>query len=242
MTEEGSLKGLSGKSMIIQGKKIIHTGVNYIFAPLPLFDKAQSLQFQAKLEEQKVEITVANYNVAQINLLRQGTSPLEIKLMNPGQNLGQLLIIVPEPSYSLELLEEEIERILLAFQEVWPLEGKQILSSDITFRILADSIREHAFQEIWESLLGQKPEKLSVLGKQVQGGGLRLVLNNQEPRQNEEPIVEVRIESFLNDPKKVFMETQFIWKKPESIHQSIDTSRIHRVEEFLEEKIDDMDK
>ena len=55
---------------------------------------------------------------------------------------------------------------------------------------------------------------MAFLGGQVQGGGLRLVI--PPLRQEGEPPVqtEVRIESFLKDPKKLFIQVTMAWPQP----------------------------
>jgi hypothetical protein len=62
---------------------------------------------------------------------------------------------------------------------------------------------------------------LSVFGKPVLGGGLRFVLAPL-PEETNPVQIDVKIESFLQDPAKLFVETQFIWLKPGEVGASYD--------------------
>ena len=104
------------------------------------------------------------------------SSSLEIKLLNVGPQVVQLVILLSHPEYSIELVEEEVDRIVGIFNNIWPTSGKQLIGCDATIRTLFDSTSKHAFQEIWETRLNQKKEELGILGRPIQGGGIRFVL------------------------------------------------------------------
>lgn len=106
-----------------------------------------------------------------------------------------------------------MEASLKAFKSVWPSDNRQIIKSDATIRALYETTSEHAFQELWEKRLNQPTQALALFERPIRGGGLRFVL---EPSPNEdEPVqIEVKIESYLKDTTKIFVETQFIWIKP----------------------------
>jgi len=78
--------------------------------------------------------------------------------------------------------------------------------------MLYETTGQHAFQELWESRLGQSSQALSIFDRPVLGGGLRFVLN---PVDEELPHqIEIKIESLLSDSTKIFVETQFTWPIP----------------------------
>jgi hypothetical protein len=91
------------------------------------------------------------------------------------------------------------------------------LQSDATARHLY-SCDCHAFKYLWEDRLGQEERDLRYLGgRLVLGGGLRLVL----PRiAHWKDHVEVKIESFLGESEKLFIETLFVWPEPKVVSKA----------------------
>lgn len=225
--------------MQVKTKRIIHVGINFIIAPLPSFDKPSALRFQAQLESEKIETTNVTYSPNQISIFRQTpTSSLEIRLLNVGPQVSQFLILFSNPDYSMEVIEEETDRILRVFNYVWPTANKQLISSDSTIRTLYDSTSHHAFLELWENRLNQRKEDLGILGKPIQGGGIRLVLPELNPNDPNEPMIEIKIESFLPDSKKIYVEAQFIWKIPSLLSSNITgIEKIQSVDKYINEKI-----
>jgi hypothetical protein len=53
---------------------------------------------------------------------------------------------------------------------------------------------------------------LSGLQRPVLGGGLRFVM----PPIDEKFQIELKVESYLSDSSKLFVETQFVWPQPET--------------------------
>jgi hypothetical protein len=225
--------------MLGKSRKNIHVGINYILAPIPSIDRSSALKFQSQLEGDKIDITNVSYLSNQISMIRQNPgSSLEIKLLNVGPQVVQLVILLSQPEYSIELIEEEVDRIVTIFNNVWPTNGKQLIACDTTIRTLFDSTSNHAFQEIWENRLNQKKEELSILGRPIQGGGLRFVLPPSDPRDPNDYIIEIKIESFLPDPRKIYVESQFIWKIPSVLKTHISGSdKIELVEKFINDNI-----
>ena len=224
--------------MLGKSRKNIHVGINYILAPISNFDKANSLLFQSQLEEFKIEISNVSYSPNQISLFRQNQgSSFEIKLLNVAPQVIQLVILLSQPESSIELVEEEVERIIQAFTSVWPTNGKQLVGCDATIRTLFDSTSNHAFQDLWEKRLNHKKDELSILGRPIQGGGIRFVLP-PNTKDSDDPIIEVKIESFLSDPSKICVESQFIWKIPCVLKTHISAiDKINSVETYISENI-----
>ena len=135
---------------------------------------------------------------------------------------------------SLDLLTREAEAAVRAFEATWGKERRQIISSDAAFRDLYETSAEHAFQELWEQRLGQSAQSLAILGRPVLGGGLRFVMpplpDEVEPLQ-----IEVKIESFLRDTKKLFVETQFAWPAPTSPGAPFDPAgKLKQLDDYIE--------
>lgn len=181
------------------------------------------------LEFQKSEIA-GN----QITLERVLPSPLRISVSLPDKQMTNLLIEAPELRTPIDTFIEEAKAALTAFETTWPVANRQILQSDATIRELYETTSQHAFQELWENRLGQSSKNLEIFGKPIRGGGLRFVL---EPLNSEaDPVqIEVKIESFLKDTSKIFLETQFIWGKP-TIKFDLQ-SRLTAMNQFIESKI-----
>jgi hypothetical protein len=71
----------------------------------------------------------------------------------------------------------------------------------------------HAFQYLWEKRLHQADDAIQIFQRAVLGGGIRLVFPPL-PEVEDDALFEVKIESFLQDPSKLFVETTAGWNKP----------------------------
>jgi len=197
-------------------RQIIHMGINYVILPMPMIDQEHNLKFQSSLISKGVDFANLALGENQIRIWRNPPLPLEIRAtaqISQPQPFGQILIIAPTPNRPLEHFVSEVVAVLEAFNQTWSPQNRRILSCDVTLRCLYQSTSEHAFQELWEERLGQPPDSLAKLERRVLGGGLRFVM---PPQQDDAELtqIEVKIESFLRDTKKIFIETQFTWPSP----------------------------
>lgn len=202
--------------MKAQSRVIIHMGINFYSIPMPLINSQTLLAFQQAIMEEGLEYSRVESPKNAISLLRDAPSPLQITVSTPESQVGQLLIIAPNQKGTLELFIQEAEAAVQAYEKVWTVSSRQLVRADATIRELYETTSDHAFQELWESRLGQPPEALGVFGRPIRGGGLRFVMELGEedlPAQ-----IEVKVESFLNDTKKIFVETQFTWPIPSEPH------------------------
>jgi len=195
----------------------IHMGINFIVSPTPIINRQTYLDFQNSLDQCSVEFTNAarqdSQQGHQIAITRAGPRPLQIVVVaSTLQPVGQLLILAtPEPGRTLEYFIQEAEHVVEAFQTTWPIPHRQIIKRDVALRDLYETTSEHAFQEIWQDQLGQTVNSLAAFDRLVLGGGLRFVM----PPQRDKPAqIEVKIESYLKDSSKLFVETQFAWHEP----------------------------
>ncbi|MEW6232659.1 MAG: hypothetical protein AB1566_10155 [Chloroflexota bacterium] len=223
--------------MYPESRVIIHMGINFVVSPVPTIDVQSSLKFQQSLVTRGIEFAKVEFKEREIAVVREAPTRLEIKVaaISPSP-VGQLLIVAPDPRRVLTLFNKEAEAIVEAFESTWPAKKRQIISSDATLRDLYEASGEHAFQELWETRLRQSPGSLAVLGRPVLGGGLRFVM---PPLPDEpEPVqIEVKIESFLRDTKKIYVETQFTWPQPMSPGAPFPVNRLNQVNEYIEGKI-----
>jgi hypothetical protein len=196
-------------------RRIIHLGINFVTIPAPAVTRQSSLAFQQAIISTGLDFVRVENPENRIIVTRESPSPLRITIARFEPHSGQVLIVSPQPKGSLELFIQEAEAALEAFETVWPAQNRQIIKSDGTIRELHETTGKHAFQELWEKRLGQSSQALSVFERPIRGGGLRFVM---DPLSDEEkPVqIEVKIESFLSDTTKIFVETQFVWLMPTS--------------------------
>ncbi len=219
-----------------ESRLTIHAGANFILVPMPpVIDKQSRLRFQELLEDVNIPITHASYGEKEISLKRENPYPLEIRVILVGPQIGQLLIVAPElGGRSIGGVGKEAEDVVRAFTETWAFPQRQILSCDATIRDLYDTTRDHAFQELWEGRLKQSPEAFQIFGRPVLGGGLRFVMPNVEDGSQ----IEVKIESWLRDTSKLFIETQFAWPNPQKPGNPIDPEiRLNQVDNYIQNEV-----
>ena len=223
--------------MLPDSRQLIHMGINFVVAPTPSITTQTSLRFQQSLLERGIEFANVTFKEREIAIERQVPTFLQIRVLatQPPQ-IGQLVIIAPQPGSDLELFIKEAETIIQAFHATWATK-RQIVASDVALRDLYESSTEHAFQELWERLLGQPKEALSTLGWSIHGGGLRFVVP-PNPDDLEPVEIELRIESFMQDTKKIWVETIFKWLQPMPPDTPLDAkSRLNRVDKYIEENV-----
>ncbi len=152
-------------------------------------------------------------------------------------NTGQLLIVMPENPNSIlfpKIAAAVGEIYLRVFSDPKP---QVFAQKDGSIRKLYSCSPEypHAFQYIWEKMLGKSSAELSVLGKPILGGGLRFVM---PPTPNEPIETQVRIESFIQDPKLLWVEGTMKWVQPEKVGTSFPASELYsRLNEFIDKNV-----
>jgi hypothetical protein len=222
--------------MKTQSRKIVHAGINFMSIPVPLIIPQTLLAFQQAVMAQGLEYNRVEAPKNTISLLRDAPYPLQITVSAHEPQIGQLLILTPQPKGSLDLFIKEAEAAVQAYESVWTVSNRQIVHADATIRQLYETTSQHAFQELWESRLGQSSQALSAFGRPVRGGGLRFVM---DPVAEDLPAqIEVKIESFLLDTTKIFVETQFTWPIP-SLPQSPFNirERIEKMDSYIEANV-----
>lgn len=194
-------------------RQIIHLGIHCVFAPPPVINNQMLIKFQQAIISRSIDLTNVSYKDDLITIVRDQPTQLQVMVAVPQkQPTGELVIVsTSSSSLRLESFIQETEFIVEAFEDVWQLSQRQIISQDVSIRALYETEAQHAFQEIWETRLNQPGDSLSVFDGLVLGGGLRFVM---PPQQNFSAQIEVKIESFLRDSRKIFIETQFVWPQP----------------------------
>ncbi|MBS1252137.1 MAG: hypothetical protein MAG451_01173 [Anaerolineales bacterium] len=219
-------------------RQIIHIGINLVISPLPAMDARSRLQFQQSLIESGIDYGKVEFKEKEMVVVREAPTRLEIKVAATNTpNVGQLLILAPHPKRALISFEQEAEAIVQAFNATWPADNRRIVSTDVTLRELYETTERHAFQEIWEKLLGQPIDRLSAFGRSVSGGGLRFVMPPQQG-QGEPVQVEVKIESYLRNARKIYVETQLKWPQPLAPGAPLNPrERLEQANEYLQNNV-----
>ncbi|HMD88182.1 MAG TPA: hypothetical protein VKF38_03375 [Anaerolineaceae bacterium] len=219
-------------------RKTIYAGVNFIVSPPPGMGLESRLEFQRQLSEENIELTDIKFDNQRWMGVRSNPMPIQVTVGLIAPAIGQLLIVVPElGGRTLEHFGEEACDIARSFSNIWP--KRQILGCDVTIRDLYDADSEHAFQEIWEGLLHQPTERMNAFGRPILGGGLRFVMP-QIGADTTKPVIEVKVESFLQDTHKIFLDVSCNWPTPQPLEFPLDPEiRINYVDNFIQKQVID---
>jgi len=216
-----------------ESRQSVYFGVNYITASRWISDKKKLLDFQNALLENRLEFSDTKLGDLNFTLFRKEPSPLLVKVASLGPQVSNVIINAERPVHSLDLFAKEADVICSAYKQTWLDSPCQILRCDATIRHLY-SCADHAFKYLWENRLEQKPQDFQYLGRPVSGGGLRLVM--PPVKEDAEPVqIEIKIESFLRESGKMFIETLFVWPQPRVLQKDTKFDpelRLKRVEKY----------
>ena len=222
--------------MQVESRNTVHLGANYVMTPAPVLTNSTQMGFIRILGEFGVEFSGIQRQDGMLTITVGNANPPSLQIIvgaNQQGPIGQLVVLAPNGSMDATMFAEQLEAITGAFSTNWP-EHFQIAQLDITIRDLYDTSGPHAFVELWEQRLNQSHETLEVFGRQILGGGLRFVF----PPLDEQPLTELKIESFLSDTSKLFVEAQFIWKQNvPQITLGDSKIRVTQVNEFIQNKV-----
>lgn len=214
---------------------LIHTGINYILSPMPNITKRKGLDFQHSLLEEGVDTSGSKNEESKIIIICDDPIRLEIQVAKVGPNVGQLLILGPKNPGTVHMFSQQANAIVKAYKATWPSQNLQVLACDVSLRMLYETPGvDHAFKELWEARLSQTEDSLALLGP-VLSGGLRFVIPPQE-NDPEASMKEIKIESFLGDSSKLFVEVNFKWDTQGRNHFD-SVSKLDTVNEYVEENV-----
>ena len=214
-------------------RQSIHFGINFVAVPAPSLVLDKALSFQRRLAQGGIDLPSCQ-RTEQALELRRAAPPIWVRLAIVGPQVCQLLIVAEQPDRPLDLFKREVVAICDAYKHTWEV-PKQFVVRDVTVRSLySGSGLGHAFSYVWETLLRQSPEDAKMLGKPILGGGLRFVMPPIENDQPEPTAIEVKIESFLADPARLYVETQFSWPRPTDNDEFANAPQLlRRVEDYI---------
>jgi len=202
-----------------QSRTSVHFSINYAIASGWAPDKAVTVDFQKALLDNGLEFSQTNAGPRSFTLSRTQPSHLQVKLESPAPQVSGIHIVSAPPTYDLEMFIQEASSATDAYQQTYRTGQYQIIRCAAKIQHLYSS-QTHAFQYLWETRLGQSSEDFRCLGaRPVAGGGLRFVMPPHETPEQEPCSVELRIESLFREPRKLLVETGFVWPKPLLLQQ-----------------------
>lgn len=219
-------------------RQLLDVRVKFLLIPGVPISHQSSLSFQGEIRKAGLDYSSVSLPNNAIVMERKELSPLRIGVeMAPQQPFCEFEIAAELPKTGIEAFTRDAEAAVSAFQATWPLPARQIVRCDAAIRELHETEGEHAFKELWEDVLGQSAKSLQIFGKPIRGGGLRFVLDPNAS--DEDPLaIEVKIESFLNDVRKIYVETVFSWIKPRPPNSAIDVAeRITQMDKYIQENV-----
>jgi hypothetical protein len=191
----------------------VHFSVSFVFAPGPVLNQPQLLAFQGKAGSPPAGIYFdqVQHQTNQAMLVR-AKPPLQVGLASMPQGIGQLTVAAERPDDQLEDFVVTADAVIAAYRDVW---GSQIqvIRRDCSIRSLFAVPDDHVFRYLWEKRLGQAEESIKTFGRPILGGGLRFVMPGQ-PNVVDDPLLEVKVESFFENPKQLFVDTHATWATP----------------------------
>jgi hypothetical protein len=221
----------------IESRESIHFGINFLFAPAPVIGQTKVIELQRNLAARGVDFSTVNRTEKAIELGRTD-GPLSLLIAIHAPQVGQLLVRSPSPQRPLDLFQKEAESVCQAYADTWQ-RPAQFLTRDAAIHCLYPCENcDHAFKYIWEHLLGQSASYAAHLGRPLAGGGLRFVMPPTRDEKPEPTVVEVKIESFLRDPSKLYVDTHLSWPAPSNENMfAMCGELLKRVESYIEEKV-----
>ena len=217
-----------------------HFSLQYLLAGAWNPDRVKTVEFEKALLDSGLDFSQINIYEKGFTLNRSQPSQLLIKVESPGPQVTTLQIISQNPQYDLGMFCRDAEAVTESFQKTWPSEHYQILTTTGKIHHLYSS-QTHAFKYLWEERLGQMSTDFRALGNRpVAGGGLRLLMPPHSVEGTDPVSIELRIESFLRETNKLFVETVFTWPRPRVINgdQSFEPQQaMEAVEQFAANEV-----
>jgi len=205
-----------------QSKTTSYMHVQFLLATGWSAERVKTVEFQKALLDSGLDFTQTNVYDRGFLLNRVQPSPLQVKLDASGPQVMTLQIVSQNPQYDLDLFCRDCQAAVAGYVRTWPSEHYQLLSATAKIHHLYSS-KTHAFQYLWENRLGQRPQDFRTLGNRpVAGGGLRLLMPPHATEGAEPVSIELRVESFLRETNKLFVETVFTWPKPRILKKEED--------------------
>ena len=232
--------------MIEHSRQTIQFTVAFLVGPALALDEERISAFRSRLEEEGIRFEHAETADSTLVLARQAPSSFQVQITSGEVGGGpepvpvsQIVIAtaigqdvpVAEPSEFADAAHEVTD----IARDVWP-EMEYVLGWNTGVRSLFASSTEHSFQYLWEQRLGQSTDDLSVFGRPILGGGLRLMFPPGQA-EGEQYQAEVRVESFLEDVRRIYVELNLASGNPEPINALNPTALVGTTEGFMQDRL-----
>lgn len=232
--------------MIEHSRQTIQFTVGFLIGPALELDEQRIAAFRARLEEEDIRFEHAEHVDNSLVLARTAPSSFQVQMVS-GQVGGgpepvpvtQIVIATAVgqdvPVAAVAEFADAAHEVTDIARDVWP-EMEFVLGWNTGVRSLFASSTEHSFQYLWEQRLGQDTQELSVFGRPILGGGLRLMFPPGQG-EGEQYQAEVRVESFLEDVRRLYVEVNLASGTPEPINALNPTVLIQATEAFVDERL-----
>ena len=223
-----------------ESKTSVYFNISYLMAMPWMMDKPRMVHFQQALLDKSLDFAQTTTRANGITLVRTDPSNLQVKFESPGPQVSALHIICNNPQYDLDMFIRDADAVTEAVKKTLAMPQYQVIQSSAKIQHLY-SCEDHAFKYLWETRLGQSPEDFKTLGKRpVAGGGLRFVMPPHAAPGEEPHSIEVRIQSALREPRKLVIETIFVWPQPHTIKAEENfnpTNQLNTVEQYAANEV-----
>lgn len=232
--------------MIEHSRQTVQFTVGFLIGPALELDEQRTAAFRARLEEEGIRFEHAEHGDSTLVLARDTPSSLQVQIVSGQVGGGSEPVPVTQIMVATVIgqdvqaapageFADAAHEVTDAAREVWP-EMEYVLGWNTGVRTLFASSTEHSFQYLWEQRLGQDTQELSVFGRPILGGGLRLMFPPGQG-EGEQYQAEVRVESFLEDVRRLYVEVNLANGAPEPINALNPTVLIQGTESFLNDRV-----
>ncbi|HEU0078434.1 MAG TPA: hypothetical protein VFQ76_12330 [Longimicrobiaceae bacterium] len=232
--------------MIEHSRQTIQFTVGFLIGPALELDEERIAAFRARLEEEDIRFEHAEHADSTLVLARNAPSSLQVQIVSGQVGGGPEPVPVTQiviataigqdvPVAEVADFANAAHEVTDVARDVWP-EMEYVLGWNTGVRSLFASSTEHSFQYLWEQRLGQDTQELSVFGRPILGGGLRLMFPPGQ-EEGEQYQAEVRVESFLEDVRRLYVEVNLAHGSPEPINALNPTTLIGATEAFMDERV-----
>lgn len=232
--------------MIEQSRQTIQFTVGFLIGPALTLDEERIAAFRARLEEEDIRFDHFEHVDSTVVLARNAPSSLQVQIVsgqvgNAAEPVPVTQIVIAtvvgqeSPVAAVAEFAEAAHEVTDVARDLWP-EMEYVLGWNTGVRSLFAASTEHSFQYLWEQRLGQDTQELSVFGRPILGGGLRLMFPPGQA-EGDQYQAEVRVESFLEDVRRLYVELNLAHGNPEPINTLNPTVLIQATEAFMEERL-----
>ena len=232
--------------MIEHSRQTIQLTVGFLIGPALELNEERIAAFRARLEEEDIRFEHAEHADQTLVLARGAPSSLQVQIVSGQVGAGPEPVPVTQIVIATAIGQDVTVAAVADFadaahevtdvaRDVWP-EMEYVLGWNTSVRSLFASSTEHSFQYLWEQRLGQDTQELSVFGRPILGGGLRLMFPPGQ-EEGEHYQAEVRVESFLEDVRRLYVEVNLAHGNPEPINALNPTTVIQATEAFMDERV-----